>query len=114
MAIKYRNKKIEVDGILFDSKKEARRFEHLKQLEKAGVIKDLQMQVKYMLIPSQRIDGKVVEREITYIADFVYFDIESGTVVVEDVKNPYLRKEPRYVIKRKMMLYFHGIRIREI
>ena len=114
MSSKYRNKKIEVDGIFFDSKKEARRFKHLKQLEKDGFIKDLQMQVKYMLIPSQRIDGKVVEREITYIADFVYTDTLLGKVVVEDVKNPYLRKEPRYVMKRKMMLYFHGIKIREI
>ena len=115
---KYKNKKIIVDGIAFDSKKEAKRYQELKALEKAGEIYDLRLQVKYPLIPAQYgiIDGnkrKCIEREVTYIADFVYKD-KYGQVHVEDAKNPYLRKEPRYVMKRKMMLYFHGIKIEEV
>ena len=121
MASKYKNKKIEVNGILFDSKKEARRYEQLLLLEKAGEITDLQMQVKYVLIPAQyatvqdghKMKRKCIEREVTYVADFVYRD-KNQKLHVEDTKNPYLRKEPRYVIKRKMMLYFHGIRIEEV
>ena len=111
---KYKNKKIEVNGRLFDSKKEARRFQHLSLLQQAGKIADLQLQVKFVLIPTQRIDGKVVERECAYIADFTYIDNASGKMVVEDVKSPYLRKEPRYVIKRKLMLERYGIRISEV
>ena len=119
--VKYKNKKIEVDGIVFDSKKEARRYQELKLLEKSGEIHDLQIQVKFILIPKQYSKteftkaGKprVIESECTYIADFCYIAAD-GEKVVEDTKNPYLRKEPRYVIKRKLMLYVHGIRIREI
>lgn len=114
---KYKNKKITVDGIAFDSKKEAKRYTELKALEQAGAITDLRLQVKYTLIPAQYgiVDGKkkCLEREVTYIADFFYFD-NVGRTHVEDVKNPYLRKEPRYIMKRKMMLYFHGIRIEEV
>jgi hypothetical protein len=111
---KYRNKKVEVDGILFDSRKEARHWQELRMLEHAGVIQNLRRQEKFLLIPSQKIDGKVVERAVHYIADFVYEDTITKEIVVEDTKNPYLRKEPRYVIKRKLMLYVHGIRIKEI
>lgn len=121
---KYKNKKITVDGIVFDSKKEAKRYTELKALERAGAIIDLRLQVKYTLIPAQREKvydqkkqiwkyGKIIEREVSYIADFQYLDSDFK-LHVEDVKNPYLRKEPRYVMKRKMMLYFHGIRIEEI
>ena len=106
---KYRNKKVEVDGMTFDSKKEARRYKELLLLEKAGAIQDLQTQVKYVLIPSQRIEGKVVERECAYKADFVY--IENGETVVEDTKG---FKTKDYIIKRKLMLKEYGIRIREI
>lgn len=109
---KYGNKKVEVNGIVYDSKKEMRRHQELLLMEQAGEIKDLQTQVKFELIPAQRVDGKVVERAVTYIADFVY--TKDGHVIVEDTKNPYLRKEPRYVIKRKLLLWVHGIRIREI
>ena len=116
---KYKNKKIEIDGIVFDSKKEARRWNELKLLEKNGVIRNLQRQIKFELIPTQRINGKVVERPCNYIADFTYTipitdDWNTRQIVVEDTKSPYLRKEPRYVIKRKLMLYVHGIRIKEI
>lgn len=107
---KYNNKKITVDGQIFDSKKEANRYQELVLLEKAGVIKNLSRQVKFVLIPSQRDEnGKVIERECSYKADFTY---EEGIkTVVEDVKG-YRTKE--YIIKRKLMLYQYGIRIREV
>lgn len=107
--MKYRNKKTMVDGILFDSKKEANRWIELKLLERAGQITDLERQVKYTLIPSQRIDGKVVERAITYTADFVY--LENGEKVVEDTKGVRTKE---YILKRKLMLYMHGIVIKEV
>lgn len=108
---KYNNKKITVDGQKFDSKKEASRYRDLRLLEKAGAIHDLRMQVKFTLIPAQRDEatGKVVERECSYKADFVYE--EDGKTVVEDVKG-FRTKE--YVIKRKLMLWRYGIRIREV
>jgi hypothetical protein len=108
---KYRNKKVTVNGITYDSKKEARRHGELLLLERTGQITKLERQVKYVLIPSQRINSKVVEREVSYIADFRY--IQNGELIVEDVKSEITRKEPTYVLKRKMMLYFHGIQIRQ-
>ena len=106
---KYRSKKVVVDGIQFDSKKEAKRWTELRLLERAGAITELDRQVKFELIPSQRIDGKVVERACSYIADFVYN--ENGKKVVEDTKGI---RTTDYIIKRKLMLFVHGIRIREI
>ena len=107
---KYNNNKITLNGIKYDSKKEARRHQELLLLQRAGKITDLQRQVKYILIPSQRIDGKVAERECSYIADFVYHDVESGKTVVEDTKG---FKTKDYIIKRKLMLHKHGIQITE-
>ena len=118
---KYRNRKIEVDGVVFDSKKESRRYQELKLLEKSGDIRNLQRQVKYILIPAQREKdqygprgglkrGKLLENECAYIADFVYRD-KSGVLHVEDTKG-YRTKD--YIIKRKLMLFIHGIRIEEI
>lgn len=106
---KYGAKKVTVNGITFDSKKEAKRYGELVLLERAGKITDLQRQVKFELIPSQRIDGKVVERACTYVADFVY--IEDGKKVVEDTKG---FKTKDYIIKRKLMLWVHGIQVKEI
>ena len=106
---KYHSRKTTVDGIEFDSQKEARRFRELCLLERAGKITELQQQVKFELIPSQRIDGKVVERACTYVADFVY--MENGKKVVEDTKG---FKTKDYIIKRKLMLHVHGIKIQEI
>lgn len=107
---KYNSKKTVVDGQKFDSKKEANRYQELLLLEKAGVIKNLSRQVKFVLIPSQRDEsGKVIERECSYKADFTY---EEGIkTVVEDVKG-FRTKE--YIIKRKLMLWRYGIRIREV
>ena len=106
---KYGNKKVVVDGIEFDSKREARRYIDLKAMEIAGLIQNLRLQVRYLLIPSQRIDGKVVEREVVYVADFVYE--QDGKTVVEDSKG---HRTKEYILKRKMMLFFLGIQIREV
>lgn len=106
---KYRSRKITRDGMIFDSVKEYKRYHELALLERAGQVSDLQRQVKFELIPSQRIDGKVVERPCTYIADFVYK--AHGQTVVEDTKG---FKTKDYIIKRKLMLYVHGIRIKEV
>jgi glycosyltransferase A (GT-A) superfamily protein (DUF2064 family) len=107
MGNKYHNMPTKTaDGIVHDSRKEARRWCELKLLEKAGKITDLQRQVKYELIPKQ--EG---ERACSYVADFVYHDVDSNKKVVEDTKG---KKTKDYVIKRKLMLYVHGIKIREI
>lgn len=119
---KYKNHKVEVDGIIFDSKKEARRYQELKLAEKAGAIGDLKRQVRFELIPAQRepdqrgpkggtIKGKIIERKVEYVADFVYTDLQDGKTVVEDTKG---LRTPEYIVKRKLMLYVHGIRIREV
>lgn len=91
-----------------DSKKEAVRARELMLLQRAGKISCLQQQVTFELIPAQYINGKCVERAVKYVADFVY--AQDGKTVVEDVKG---FKTPEYVIKRKLMLYVHGIRILE-
>ena len=101
--------KIIVDGIKFDSRREAKRYAELRLMERAGVIHDLQRQVKFELIPSQRYDGKVIERPVNYYADFTY--MENGNLVVEDVKG---MRTKDYILKRKMLLYLCGIRIREV
>lgn len=106
---KYKNKKVKYDGMVFDSLKEYNRYKELKLLERAGAIEDLRTQVKYILIPSQYLNGKCVERECSYIADFVY--IENGEKVVEDTKG---FKTKDYIIKRKLMLFIHGIKITEV
>lgn len=114
-----------IDGIEFDSRKEARRYQELKLLEKAGRISNLEMQVPFELIPAQyeecdevytkgahkgeRKRGACIEKAVTYKADFMY--IEDGKIVAEDTKG---FKTKDYIIKRKLMLYVHGIRINEI
>ena len=123
MRNKYQSIKTTVNGITFDSRKEARRYQELLLLQRAGVIRDLKMQVKYVLIPAQyevyerygkngqRLkDGeKLIEKECAYFADFVYE--ENGKMVVEDTKGV---KTKDYIIKRKLMLYIHGIRVKEV
>jgi len=89
---KYNNSKVIVDGIKFDSKKEAQRYSELKLLEKAKQIYDLKLQVPFELIPKQK-----DERAVKYIADFVYY--ENGTKIVEDTKG---FKTKDYIIKRKL------------
>ena len=118
---KYRNEKVRTkDGETYDSRKEFRRAKELELLERAGEISNVRRQVKYTLIPAQRgpeeigprggkRPGPLLERECSYIADFVYE--ENGETVVEDVKGI---RTPEYKIKRKLMLWIHGIRIREV
>lgn len=107
---KYGNRTVkDVNGEKFDSMKEMRRWNELKLLERAGRISNLQRQVKYELIPSQYVDGKHVEYPCSYVADFVY--VENGKTVVEDTKG-YKTKD--YIIKRKLLLFRHGIRIKEV
>ena len=110
---KYRSQKTVVDGITFDSKHEAERYSVLKLLERSGEISDLQLQRKFTLIGTQRDrDGKILERPVVYMADFVYKD-KTGAMVVEDTKAPPTRTKD-YVIKRKLMLSIYGIRIIEV
>ena len=124
MGTKYKSKSIIIDGIVFQSKKEGRRWTELRMLERAGDITNLQRQVPYLLLPEQRAPstevykkgsmagqpkpGPVLERKVVYIADFVYQ--ENGETVVEDAKG---MRTKEYVLKRKMMLYRYGIRIKE-
>ena len=107
---KYRNRKTIVDGIEFDSMKEANRWAELKLLERAGKITFLERQVSFVLIPKQVRDGKVLERQVVYKADFAYKD-ENGEDVVEDVKGI---KTKEYILKRKLLLWEYGIIIREV
>lgn len=109
---KYGNRKVVTkDGEVIDSKKEAKRLRELKLLERAGVITDLQTQVKFELIPPQiRSDG-TAERACAYVADFVYH--QDGQRIVEDVKSCITAERPDYIIKRKLMLFVHGVTIRE-
>lgn len=118
---KYNARRCVIGNEVYDSRKEMRRHQELLLLEKAGVIKNLKRQVKYILIPSQREvvikkgkarQGKVIEREVAYYADFQYE--ENGQTVVEDCKGGNATKTDTYVIKRKLLLYVHGIRIREV
>ena len=106
---KYHNRKIIKDGMTFDSVKEYRRFCELLLLEKAGAITGLECQTPFELIPTQRINGKVVERACTYKADFTYY-LPDKTWVVEDTKG---YKTPEYKIKKKLMLRVFGIQIKE-
>lgn len=126
MGTKYGNQKCSYDGITFDSKRERDRYCDLKLLELDGKISDLRCQVRYDLVPEQREPdetgprggrrrGKVIEKAVDYVADFVY--IQDGKTVVEDVKgyrDPSSAGYAKFVIKRKLMLWLHGIRIREV
>lgn len=127
MRNKYGNRQIEYNGEKYDSVKEYRRHDELKLLERAGKITGLQRQVKFELVPKQCEEstevfkrgknkglpkpGKMLESAVCYVADFVYQ--QDGKQIVEDVKSP-ATKTPLYILKRKLMLYFYGIRIKEI
>lgn len=111
---KYFAKKTEVDGVTFDSKKEANRFMQLHVMQRNGHIHSLARQVPFEIICSQRREDGYLERATSYVADFVYFDVFKGKIVVEDVKSPYTRKNPTYILKRKLMLKEHGIEIKEV
>lgn len=118
---KYGNHKIIVGKTVYDSQAEAIRGEELRALEAAGEIYNLRRQVPFELLPAQRepdktgkrggkIKGKLIERAVSYVADFVYIT-KDGDEIVEDVKG---MRTKEYILKRKMMLYFHGIHVVEI
>ena len=110
--MKYGNRRIVTEDGTFDSVKEHRRWCELKLMEKAGEIVELQRQVPFVVIPKQKDElGKVVEREVKYIADFTYRTRKDYKLVVEDTKG---MKTKEYILKRKLMLYRNGIRIQEV
>lgn len=117
---KYHSQQITVGGKTFDSVKEGTRYSELVLAERAGEISELRCQVPYELIPAQREPdkigprggvkkGKLIEQACYYIADFVYKD-KNGKEIVEDTKGC---RTPDYIIKRKLMLFVHKIRIKE-
>lgn len=108
---KYRNNKVIVDDIEFDSKKEANRYKELKLLEKYGKINDLKLQPKFLLQESFKKNGKTY-RAIHYIADFSYYDIENKNYVVEDTKG---MKTEVYKLKKKMFEYkYYSLELKEL
>lgn len=104
---KFNNIKTEVDGDVFDSKKEAKRYGELKLLLKAGHIGFLARQVEFLF----NVEGIKVA---SYFADFCYRDAKTGEFIVEDVKSEVTRKLPVYRLKRKLMLSIHKIKIKEV
>ena len=127
MKPKYNNKKCSYGGLTFDSKHERDRYCELLLLQQAGKISDLRCQVEFLLIPEHREPdtlgprggrrrGRVVEKACYYIADFVYLD-ERGNTVVEDAKgyrDTASAGYAKFVIKRKLMLWLHNIRVQEV
>lgn len=129
-ASKFHNKKTLVDGIVFDSGKEAAYYKTLRDKQEAGEISGLRTQVIYELIPAiyeyreevrhLKTKDKIVTKKkpiqsrTCYVADFVYTDNATGEEMVVDVKSAITRKHPVYRLKKKMMLAFKGIKIIEI
>lgn len=123
---KYKNKKTEVDGIVFDSGKEASYYRFLKEQEEAGEISNLRMQVSYEIIPAvwedqvvhlktkDKVVRRCVQRATHYVADFVYTVTATGLEEIIDVKSAITRKNQAYRLKKKMMRAFHNIEVIEI
>lgn len=110
---KFHNRKIEYEGMIFDSKKELNHWIDLKELEEQGIISDLNRQVEFILLPKQVLpSGKFLYNPVRYIADMTYY--QDGELVVEDVKSAMTRKLPDYIIKKKLMYYIHKIILKEI
>jgi hypothetical protein len=107
---KYKNTKIEIDNIKFDSKREANRYLELKKLERIGKIICLKLQEPFMLQQGYEINGKKV-KPIYYIADFIYIDPETAETIVEDVKG--IRTEV-YRLKKKLFEYKYQVGIKEV
>lgn len=126
MRNKFGNKRVTVDGIRFDSKKEAKFYLFLREAEKKGEISDLRLQVPYELIPAiyedqvihlktkDKVVTKCVQKAVHYVADFVYTETATGLQAVVDVKSKITRRHPVYTLKKKMMRAFKGINIIEV
>lgn len=108
MKAKYNNTKTKFDGITFDSKREAARYEVLKLLERHKVITDLKLQVPFVLAPSVVVAGRK-KPALKYMADFVY--MQDGKQVIEDVKGGPLTQV--YIVKRHLMKSVHNYSILE-
>lgn len=113
MKSKYLNKKTDYDGIIFDSKKELKKYLEYKDLEDKGEIKDLKRQVEFVLIGKFKLNGKTY-RKTSYLADFTYISTEDDKLHVIDVKSPYTRKNPVYRLKKKLMAERYQIVIEEV
>lgn len=112
---KYGNKKIEIDGVKFDSKKEAKRYGYLQLLEVLGEIKDLELQPKFELIKGVKFSGDArAKPAMRYTADFAYTDVLTGERIIEDVKSEITKKSTDYKMRRHMMLAIHGIEVKEV
>lgn len=121
---KYNNTKVEYDGIKFDSKKEMQRYIVLKAAEDSGVISNLELQVKYELIPAVReeyiehlktkdkVKTRTLQLPITYTCDFQY--LKNGVLIVEDVKASPKMLPKEFVLKEKMMFALKGIKIKKV
>lgn len=107
---KYANVPTTIGELKFDSAAEANRWQELQLIAKAGHIRDLRRQVPYDLIPAQKRPSGGTERACRYVADFVYAEAPSWRTVVEDVKG---FATPEYRIKRKLLLWLHGIEVKE-
>ena len=110
---KYRNQKVVIDGITFDSKREAGRYQELKALAARNLIEDLRHQVPFELAPGVKFSDESRKKPaLRYVADFAYK--LDGRLVVEDVKSAITAKAAAYRIKRHLMLSVHGIEVREV
>jgi len=112
MASKFKNKRVIIDGLTFDSQKEYRRWCELIALAGAGRIRDLQRQVPFHLVAAVVLNGRK-KPAMKYVADAVYYDLDDA-LVVEDVKSEATRKLPMYRAKKHMMKAFHDIEIKEV
>ena len=110
---KYHNKKVIYDGIKFDSAKERNYYLKFKMMEEAGIIKDLELQKKFILQNGYTINGKK-RREISYKADFCYVTTKDDKLHVVDIKSPATAKDKVYRLKKKMFELKYGIELEEI
>lgn len=112
---KFNNTKTTVDGITFDSKKEADRYCELKLLLRAGIIENLRLQVPYVLSEGVKLHGESRKKpDLRYVADFVYFDKEKNKEIVEDVKSEATKNRSEFRTKKHLMKNIHGIDVIEV
>lgn len=121
---KYGNSKVEFEGIKFDSKKEMQRFVILKEAEKKGIISNLELQIRFELIPAikeeyiehlktkDKVKTRTLQLPITYTCDFRY--IKNGETIIEDVKASPSMLPKEFVLKEKLMFWKYGIKVRKI